>query len=443
VPDADHVAAQFERARRLNPVLGALSHLASNPSSHPAYEPGAPGPRTLAVKDNIGVAGMPSGCGSTVYSPGAPERSATAVQRLVAAGMVVIGKAQMPELAFGGWGTNEACGTPWNPWVAEDHFVPGGSSSGSAVAVAAGLADAALGTDTGGSVRIPAALCGTVGLKPSFGRVSRNGVHLLSPTLDVVGPIARNVIEAARLLEIMSGPDPADPATQAELSPIRADAVVGGRLGGLKLGGMAAEVLADTAPDIRRSYDSAVSGLASLGAEIAETKPPRPWDGLVESLGAILGHEAAQLHGHLLAEQDRMDQHVAKRLRAGLAISDADYTKAMRSRAKDQRRFNRWLASFDAFLTPTTAIAAVPIEAVDEDRLPLSIFTRAVNYLDWTAISLPCGLTERGLPLGLQIVAGRGEEMTILRIAAAFEAMRGPFPLPDMSRFEIPAPQAT
>ena len=163
------------------------------------------------------------------------------------------------------------------------------------------------------------------------------------------------------------------------------------------------------------------------------TAPPRPWGELVGALGTILGHEAARLHRGMLDQTDRMDPHVARRLRAGLEVTPHAYVEALRQRAQDQDLFGGWIGGFDAIVTPTTPITAIPVELVDEDLLPLSLFTRAINYLDWCAISIPCGRDGLGLPIGLQIIAGRGREADLLRIAAAFEAARGPFPSPDLS----------
>jgi aspartyl-tRNA(Asn)/glutamyl-tRNA(Gln) amidotransferase subunit A len=429
----------MDRARRLNPFLQAFSYLPPSLVSDLETEPARELAR-LAVKDNIDVAGMPTACGSNVFAADIPDRSAPAVERLVEAGMAVIGKTSMPELAFGGWGTNQVCGTPRNPWVRDRHFVPGGSSSGSAVAVAAGLADVALGTDTGGSLRIPAALCGVVGLKPSFGRVSRTGVRLLSPSLDVVGPIARTVAGAEKALRLIAGADPEDPHTQGALPPLHLEGLEPSGIERTRLGIMPPDLLAESSPEVRRAYAAAVKQLQAKGAEAVPARPPQPWRDLVGALGTILGYEAAQLHAGLLAEADRMDPHVARRLRAGLAVTPQAYDAALKQRRQDQDRFDQWLAGLDVILTPATAIAAVPVEEVDEEQLPLSLFTRAINYLDWCAISIPCGLDETGLPLGLQIIAGRGREADLFRIGKAFEAVRGPFPSPDLGWTETPGP---
>jgi aspartyl-tRNA(Asn)/glutamyl-tRNA(Gln) amidotransferase subunit A len=235
----------------------------------------------------------------------------------------------------------------------------------------------------------------------------------------------------------MAGPDPADPHTQTALPKLKPP-LTEQNLKGRRLGIMQPDLLVDAAPEVRQAYGRAVSLHEANGAEAVPTRPPRPWGDLVGALGMILGFEAAQLHGHLLAHADRMDPHVVRRLQAGLQVTPAAYQQALAERRRDQDISDQWLAGFDAVLTPATAIAAVPIEEVDEDRLPLSLFTRAINYLDWCAISIPCGLDRSGLPMGLQIIAGRGREAELIRIGTAYEEARGPFPSPDLSWAQKP-----
>lgn len=413
--------------------LGAFSYCADqSPSGGPTILAGDAGlwGTTIAVKDNIDVAGMPSGLGSGALEVAPARDHAFAVERLIAAGMRVVGKTHMAELAFGGWGTNAVCGTPRNPWGGACHLVAGGSSSGSAVAVAAGLADAALGTDTGGSVRIPASLCGIVGLKPSFGRISRRGVHLLSPSLDVVGPLTRTVADAARMLVAMAGDDPADPATRTRLPELPPILVPPDSLTGVQVIIMSDESLENVMDDIADSYRRALQALGSLGAKLVAGTPPLDWVDLVPSLGTILGYEAAELHGFRLENAEAMDANVVERLKRGRDVTKAEYAAALDQRRAHQTRFDAWLGSSAIVVTPTTPITAIPIEDVDEDTLPLSRFTRAMNYLDWPAISLPCGLSARGLPIGLQLAGARGDEAAVLGVAGAYERLRGPFPLP-------------
>lgn len=411
--------------------LGAFSYVAGQGLSPRTISAGDVGLRgaTLAVKDNVDVAGMPIGLGSRACEASTARDHALAVERLVAAGMRIIGKTHMAELAFGGWGTNGVCGTPRNPWGGARHLVAGGSSSGSAVAVAAGLADAALGTDTGGSVRIPASLCGIVGLKPSFGRTSRRGVHLLSPSLDVIGPMTRTVASAARMLVAMAGVDPADPATQTRLPALPPNVVPPDSLTGVRVIVMSGESLESIAEDVAHSYRRALQVLGSLGAELVLSAPPLDWVELVPPLGTILGFEAAELHGFRLENAKNLDANVVKRLKRGLDVTGAEYAAALDQRRVHQARFDAWLGSSAIVVTPTTPITAIPIEEVDEDALPLSRFTRAMNYLDWPAISLQCGLSARGLPIGLQFAAARGREAALLGMAATYERLRGPFPL--------------
>jgi aspartyl-tRNA(Asn)/glutamyl-tRNA(Gln) amidotransferase subunit A len=385
---------------------------------------GATGPLAglrLAVKDNLDIAGLPTHGGGRAPLSVRAERTATVVRRLVAAGMVPVGKTLMSELAFGGWGSNAATGCPRNPWDRRIHRVPGGSSSGSAAAVAGDLADAALGTDTGGSVRIPASLCGLTGIRPARGRVSRAGLHALAPSLDVIGPLAWSIEIAAHMLGAMAGTDTDDPDTAAA-KPFDAEAALGAPVARLRLATLVEPDLEAAAPAVRDAYGEAVRTLGSLVGGCAAVVLPRAFDDYVGRLGAILGHEAWHLHGARLDTHEAgMDPWVVKRLRAGAGVSEAAYRAALADRAAERQSFAAALAGFDALLTPATPIAAPRLDEVDERRLPLSHYVRAFSYLDLPAVALPCGATGDGLPIGLQIVGLRGDEGVPVALAAAYQ----------------------
>ena len=388
---------------------------------------------TFAIKDLIDVAHVPThGGGRTALDPD-PARNAAPVDRLLAAGWRAVGKTHTVELAYGGWGTNRAVGAPWNPWDAQVHRAPGGSSSGSAVAVAVGLCDAALGTDTGGSVRIPAAACGVVGLKPGRGLVALRGVHDLAPSLDTCGMLARTVAVAARGLAIISG---ADAGTMTR-PPLDAEAALARSARGMTVAALPVEALGEVDPQVARLYHQALERIAAAGVRVEVVTPPEPLEAYFEPNGVMMAGEGWRVRGaHLARNRGVMDPWVAKRFEAGRLIDDARLDAALARRAVDQGRFHAWLAAYDGLLSPTSPIAAPPLEAVDETTSPLSRLTRAANYLDLPAASLPCGLTDEGMPVGLQVMTRPADEATLVTLCAAFEAVLGwDGKTPDLSGF--------
>jgi len=387
----------------------------------------------VALKDLCEIEGRVTTCGSLAWCERVSPLTATVVHRLRAAGMVLLGKTQMVEFAFGGWGTNAHMGTPWNPWDLAVHRVPGGSSSGSAVAVAAGLAPVAIGSDTGGSVRIPAAMCGLVGLKTTVGRISNHGVLPLAETFDTIGPLTRSVTDAALLLAALAGPDPADPATHG--LPLD-DPLTGIESGvaGLRLGVLAEADREGVDPEVLAAYDAACEVLAGLGATLAAVELPDSFPACLEQTGRIIAAEGYAVHRDWIEDESRpFDPHVRARLLGGKAIGAADYLLAQHQRREVRRRIAAVLGDFAALLTPTTPQAAIPVAEVDEAALPLSRFTRAVNYLDMCALAVPCGLSAAGLPLSLQIIGHGLDEARVLRIGRAYERAVGePWQRPDL-----------
>lgn len=385
----------------------------------------------IGVKDIIDVAGVPSGCGSLTRRNVPPaEADAPVVDRLRAAGAIVAGKTHTVEYAFGGYGTNVTVGTPWNPWDAKVHRVPGGSSSGSGVAVGGRLLRAALGTDTGGSVRIPAALCGCVGLKTSVGRVARTGVAPLSQLLDSVGPLAEDVTTAARLFAVMQGPDAGDKTTIG-IDPVDPMPELDRGVKGLRLGRIADRDLPLLSEEVKADFAAAVARLESLGARIEPVELP----GDIDTWGNLCGQFiAAECYANWQALADDPDSGLASPIRArmlsGRHITAATYLQALKAREGAIKTFLHSVDRLDALLLPTIAFPAMPVAEVDETRAVMALYTRWVNYLNLAGLAVPTTLSRGGLPMSLQIIVRRLEEPLALRIGYAFEQARGAFPRP-------------
>src|SRR4051812_624312 len=294
----------------------------------------------IAIKDLVEIEGEVAMGGTAAWRERKAPHTATLMRKLMAAGMINLGKTHTVEFAYGGWGTNQHLGTPWNPWDASTHRTPGGSSSGSGVAVAARMAPWAIGTDTGGSVRIPAAWNGITGLKTTIGRISAFGVLPLSPTLDTPGPITRDVEDAALLLTVLQGADARDRHTQGvhdvDPMPDLRRGVTGLRLGRLpsdERDGIDAEVLA--------AYDRCVEALATLGADIVDINLPARFAELGAINGRIMSAEAYAALSHLVNDNAQpLDQDVRPRVRAGAAISSQDYLVALAERERMKAAFN-------------------------------------------------------------------------------------------------------
>jgi aspartyl-tRNA(Asn)/glutamyl-tRNA(Gln) amidotransferase subunit A len=374
----------------------------------------------IALKDLIEIEGRVTTGGSQVWRDRRSTYTATIAQRLISAGMIVIGKTHTVEFAMGGWGTNQHRGTPWNPWDPAVARTPGGSSSGTGVAVAAGMVPWGIGTDTGGSVRLPASWCGLSGLKTTIGRVSTYGILPLSPSLDTPGPMARSVEDAALLYQTIAGPDPLDPRTLGQPSggpmPMMKRGVRGFRLARMpedERDRVAAEVLA--------AYDAALDALARLGAEIVTVKLPRRFADFTQLTGRIIGAESYFLVGDLIDDMNLpIDEAVRPRIASGRGVSARDYLGALREQAEAKAEFAAALGDVDALLTPTTTTAAIPLDAVDQGTTPAH-FTRFVNALELCALTVPDGFTATGLPLSLQIVCRGYDEATALRIGWAYQ----------------------
>jgi len=378
----------------------------------------------IALKDLLHVAGRQTTAGSKSWLGRRSTETATAVARLLAGGMIVLGKTHMVEFAFGGWGRNEPLGTPWNPWDTTTHRVPGGSSSGSAVAVAAGLAPAAIGSDTGGSVRIPSALCGLTGLKTTYGLVSLAGVVPLSVTLDSIGPLARSVDDAALLAGAMAGPDPRDAASLAA-PPVDFTAALAAEpdLRGVRITCLAPEQFpADTDGEVLRAVGEAAATLRDLGAIVDEARFPLDFGELMLRNGRLIAAEAYAVHRAYIEDPALpIDPWVRARTLSGKAIGAADYIDELAARRRTAAHFADWMGGRDALLTPTLPITATPVDEVDETTTPLASFTRAANYLGACALSLPVGFSAAGLPIGMQLMAAPFAEATLVNAGRAYQ----------------------
>jgi len=378
----------------------------------------------FAVKDLFHIEGHPTSAGSKALAVKPASTTANAVRRLCTAGMIPLGKVHTVEFAFGGWGTNPVLGTPLNPRDRAVPRAPGGSSSGSGVAVAAGLVPAALGTDTGGSVRNPAAMCGVVGLKTSVGLVGRGGLLPLATSFDSIGPLTRSVEDAALLLSALQGRDADDPATFGIRGP---DPLrhLGDGVAGLHLRVPSERDLGAVEADVLRLFRAAVEQLATLGAEVEERAMPRRPEEYMATTGDMMAAESwHQLHEHVEPETSIVHPAVRARILRGRTIDGARYQELLVARRAAQIELHRYLDGADALLTPTAPIFAPPLEGIDETQTPLGTFTRMVNLMDMAALSVPVGLAG-ALPASLQIVARRFDDATALRIGRTLEVARG------------------
>jgi aspartyl-tRNA(Asn)/glutamyl-tRNA(Gln) amidotransferase subunit A len=377
----------------------------------------------IALKDLIDLEGRVTTGGSAVWRDRRSPATATLAKKLIAAGMIVLGKTHTVEFAMGGWGTNHYMGTPWNPWDAKMPRTPGGSSSGSGVAVASGMAPWAIGTDTGGSVRLPASWCGLSGLKTTVGRVSCYGILPLAPSLDTPGPMARTVEDAALLFSVMQGADPLDRLTLSAPAPVDPFPTLRRGARGLRLARMPAAERDGCDPEVLTAYDGALKMLAEAGAEIVDVALPIAFADATVATGRIIGSEAYRITGALVDDPAQpIDPAVRPRIQLGRDIRAHEYLAALLERDRMKAGFLAALdrAGIDALLTPTTLTAAIPNAAVDQTTTPAH-FTRVFNFLEMCALAVPSGFSAGGLPLSLQIACRPYDEAMALRIGWAYQ----------------------
>lgn len=424
------VQAYLERIASLDPVLNAFITVTGDRALEEAQVAGKEiasgtyrGPLhgiPIALKDLYETQGIPTTAASKFFADNIPAQDGFAVSKLKKAGAILLGKLNMHEIALGV--TNETsyygeCNNPWNP-----DCISGGSSGGSAAALAAGLCLGSLGSDTGGSIRIPASLCGVVGLKPTYGRVSLRGVIPLSWNLDHPGPMARSVHDTAVLLQAVAGYDPQDPAS-VNLS-------VGDYLYALDQGvrGWRVALASDeffTRADqvVLDAVRSAAGQFSELGAEVSEVNLPEARQA-AQANGLLVTSDAAAFHAQRLKDSPAgFGPDVLERLQKGAAYTSTEYVLARRTQAEIRRRFELFFQEYDLLLTPTTPFPAPRRGSASavERAGQLTRFTAPFNLTGLPALSLPCGFSPEGLPLGLQIVAAPWAEAALLRAAYAYE----------------------
>jgi aspartyl-tRNA(Asn)/glutamyl-tRNA(Gln) amidotransferase subunit A len=380
----------------------------------------------LAHKDMYYDAGKVVTCGSQIRRDFVATTTSTALQRLKDAGTVRLGSLQMAEFAYGPTGHNSHYGAVHNPF-ALDH-ITGGSSSGSGAAVAARLTFAALGSDTGGSIRMPAHFCGVTGLKTTVGRISRAGAMPLSQSLDTVGPLARTVLDCALLLGLMAGADPDDPTAVAGPLPDYKTATQA-PVKGLTIGVPTAFYVDDLDSEVARILDETIAVLKSEGVNIVQVELPEQRQ-LTAACQLVLAVEAAAFHKRWMIERPQdYGPQVLMRLQNGLAIPGVSYLEAMRWRGPALSSYLAATANVDAVIAPVAPVAAPTIAESDVGNSPdaeaviqrLTRFTRPVNYLGLPSLAIPSGFTGSGLPVAMQLIGRSFDEAMLLRIGAAFQ----------------------
>jgi aspartyl-tRNA(Asn)/glutamyl-tRNA(Gln) amidotransferase subunit A len=420
---------------------GALARAAELDRTRPAHAAllGVP----VALKDNICTAGVRTTAASRVLERYVPPYSAAVVERLERAGAVIVGKTNCDEFAMGSSTEHSAFGPTRNPWAADR--IPGGSSGGSAVAVAAGMVPLALGSETGGSIRQPAALCGVLGLKPTYGRVSRYGLIAFGSSLDQIGPFARSTRELAAVFGAIAGADPRDSTSAPESVPDYA-ARLDGDLSGLRVGIARDLLTAGVERGVRDGFDAGLRALEQAGATLRDIALPHaslaiPVYYLVANAeassnlarfdGVRYGTRAdsATLHDVYYRSRARFGAEVKRRIMIGTFVLsagyyDAYYVKAQQVRALIRQDYDRAFADVDLVAVPTTPTPAFKLGERTEDPLQMylsDVFTAAANLAGLPAISVPCGLTPERLPVGLQLTARPFDEPSLFRAAHAIE----------------------
>jgi aspartyl-tRNA(Asn)/glutamyl-tRNA(Gln) amidotransferase subunit A len=394
---------------RLDRALHAFVSRASSPSTPVSAAP-LSGWR-VAIKDNIDIAGEIVSVGSTLFADRRATVTASTICRLQDAGATIAGRTHMVELAFGGWGINTALGTPRNPWDGRVARLAGGSSSGAAVAVAARLVRAALGSDSAGSIRMPAALCGITGLKTSFGLIPCDGVCPLAPSYDSVGPMAQSAADCALLFSVLAN-TPVGPSRTPVGWPVGQRIAV--------LDGATYPVPVEAA--VQSALDAAAAVFGGLGAILRPCNPPFALSDLTRDAGTLIAAEALVVHGARFdAEPQAFGTDLRRRFEQARDTPAATVRSAAAARHRDSQLFESWLESEVTLLLPTVHCTAPVLGSVDEQSPPLGQFTRWVNHIGGCALSLPAGFDAQGLPVAIQLVGRAGSEARLLALGCAFQ----------------------
>jgi aspartyl-tRNA(Asn)/glutamyl-tRNA(Gln) amidotransferase subunit A len=428
--------AYLQRIERLDPVLNTYIRVLPEEARQAAREAereinngGWRGPLhgvPIGIKDLFDLAGVPTTMGSKILRDNGARQDATVVERLKAAGAVIVGKHNLHEFAFGITSENPHFGAVRNPWDLER--IPGGSSGGTAAAVAAGLCAAGLGSDTGASIRAPASFCGVTGLKPTYGRVSRAGALPLAWSLDHAGPLARSVADCALVLQAIAGHDARDAASTNDPVPDFSAGLSGG-VRGLRIGVPRDHFFDVIEPDVERVVREAIDSFERLGATLQEVALPHARDAQVAG-NVIMSSEAAAWHSTWLRERaDAYGADVLQRIRGGLLVRATEYLHSQQMRSLVQQDFAQAFASVDVVVGPTVPIIAPRIGHTFEPTGELGLAPRAIanrttvpcNLTGMPAISVPCGFSE-GMPVGLQIMGPAFAEARVLQVGAAYEA---------------------
>jgi aspartyl-tRNA(Asn)/glutamyl-tRNA(Gln) amidotransferase subunit A len=449
--------AALDRIQRLEPSIGAFNTVIAERAMTRARSLDAasargesPGPLhgvPIALKDNLCTAGVPTTASSKILRGFIPPYNATVVERLEAAGAVIVGKTNLDEFAMGSSTENSALGPTKNPW--DTTRTPGGSSGGSAAAVASGMVPLALGSDTGGSVRQPAALCGVVGLKPTYGRVSRYGLLAFASSLDQIGQFARTAAEAAALLQVVGGHDPHDATSSSE--PLRdLPAALTGTVTGLRIGVPRAFLGEGVDASVSAAFDEALQVLSARGAVLVDIDLPHApygipiyylictaeassnlarYDGVRYGHRTTLGKDDSLQAMYERTRDEGFGAEVKRRIMLGTYVLsagyyDAYYLKAQQVRTLLRRDHERAFESVDVIATPTTPTPAFTLGEKTSDPIQMylnDIFTVSANLTGLPAISVPCGFSPARLPIGFQLTGRMFDEATLLRAADAYQ----------------------
>lgn len=399
----------------------------------------------IAVKDNICTKGMRTSCGSRILQNYRAQYNATAIERLNAAGAVVVGKTNMDEFAMGSSNESSAFGIVKNPWDATR--VPGGSSGGSAVAVASGVVRAALGSETGGSVRQPASLCGIIGLKPTYGRISRYGLVAFASSLDNIGIFGQTSLDAARVLGVIAGRDTLD-STSADVPVPDFEATINDDITDKVIGVPRALFGEGLDDEVRNSVETSIENFRSMGAKIVDVELPYAkygiavyyiiataeassnlarYDGVRYGFRAEGAHELREMY--FKTREEGFGAEVKRRIMLGTYVLssgyyDAYYSKAQKVRALVKQDYVKAFANCDAVLTPTSPSVAFRIGERSDDPLAMylsDVYTVSANLAGVPAVSVPCGLSSEGLPIGVQLIGNFWSEGTLLNLASRYE----------------------